>query len=81
MNFRDDSNYHKTKVSFNKDNQGNQFEFSNGPISVSGFRGNGYKSNEVSYDLFKNDYGSVKAYGGFDTSKNKTFGIRGSFNF
>lgn len=81
MNFRDESNYHKTKVSYNKDNQGTQFGVSRGPVSISGFRGNGYKQNEASFDLYSNPYGSIQAYGGMDTNKNKSFGIKGSFEF
>ena len=90
MNFRDESNYHKMKINLSSKNgfdtdqkqpSSSSFYVSSGPLSYSENYSKGYKGKELSYDIYKNDNGSVQAYGGSDNFKNKSFGIRGSFNF
>ena len=81
MNFKEESNYHKAKVNLSYDGKAASFNASKGPVGYSGVRASGYKSDEISFDVYNNDKGSVQMYGGSDNQKNKSFGIRGSFNF
>lgn len=90
MNFREESNYHKMKLNLSSSNgfetdskrpPSSNVNVSVGPWSYSGDYAKGYKGKELSYDIYKNDNGSVQAYGGSDNYKNKSYGIRGSFNF